>query len=137
MAENRKKIETREDVQKLVHTFYGKIQKDEILGPIFDLHLSAEDWPPHLVKMTNFWETSLLGARNFMGNPPLAHMKVDENLDYQFEQRNFAIWLRLWIETLDQLFIGEKVESAKEGARRMSTGLYLAMWTNRPENRLL
>ena len=35
-----KPIETREDVQFLVHTFYSKIRKDELLGPIFNSHIS-------------------------------------------------------------------------------------------------
>lgn len=132
-----KEIETRDDVRNLVYTFYGKVQKDEILGPIFDLHLSKEDWPPHLEKMIDFWETNLFGVRKFRGNPPLAHMKVDQSLEYQFKQQYFAIWMKLWLETLDNLFFGEKAELAKNGARRMSTGLYLALWSNRPENRLL
>ena len=39
-----KPIESREDVQFLVHTFYSKIRKDELLGPIFNSHISDDEW---------------------------------------------------------------------------------------------
>lgn len=131
-----KEIEIREDVERLVHAFYAKIRKHEVLGPIFDMHLSEEEWPPHLDKLTDFWDTNLLGARNFRGNPPQAHAKVDYNLDYGFKQEFFAQWIALWIETIDEMYIGTIADRAKEGARRMSTGLYLALWYRRPGNRL-
>ena len=48
-----KSIESREDVQLLVNTFYSKIRKDELLGPIFNSHISEDEWPQHLIKLTS------------------------------------------------------------------------------------
>ena len=49
-----KTIENREDISKLVHTFYAKIRKNELLGPIFNRHISEEQWPDHLKILTDF-----------------------------------------------------------------------------------
>ena len=41
-----KEIENKADVAQLVHTFYAKVRKDAVLGPIFNgiIH----DWDAHL-----------------------------------------------------------------------------------------
>lgn len=132
-----KEIETRDDIEKLVHQFYAKIRKHKTLGPIFDMHLSEEQWPDHLDKLTDFWETNLLGIPKFKGNPPQAHADVDRNLDYTFKQEFFSEWITLWFQTIDELYVGRLADRAKNAARRMSTGLYLALWYRRPGNQLL
>src|SRR5690554_7211976 len=98
-----KEIENRADVSQLVHSFYDKIRADEVLGPIFNAHLTDEQWPPHLEKLTDFWETNLFGIPKFKGNPPMAHAKVDQALNYGVTQEHFAHWLRLWFQTIDEL----------------------------------
>lgn len=131
-----KEIENREDVSKLVHAFYDKIRADETLGPIFNAHLSAEEWPPHLEKLTDFWETNLFGVPKFRGNPPRAHAEVDQNLNYGVTQEHFAQWIRLWFKTIDEMYEGRLADRAKNAARKMSTGLFMAIWNQRPENNL-
>lgn len=131
-----KEIENREDVSKLVHAFYDKIRADKELGPIFNSHLSAEQWPPHLEKLTDFWETNLFGIPKFKGNPPRVHAEVDHNLNYGVTQEHFAHWMRLWFKTIDEMYEGRLADRAKNAARRMSTGLFLAIWNSRPENSL-
>ncbi len=65
-----KPIETREDLQVLVNTFYSKIRKDALLGPIFNTHISEESMASIIwMKLTDFWETNLFGVRKFKGSP--------------------------------------------------------------------
>lgn len=128
-----KTIDNREDVKLLVHSFYAKIRKDDLLGPIFNGSIPDDHWPAHLEKLTDFWETNLFGIFKFKGNPPAAHQRMDEKEGHTITQVHFGKWLQLWFETLDQLFEGERAERAKEAARRMSTGLFLAIWHRRPE----
>lgn len=59
-------IEDRTDVELMVNTFYGKVQKSDLIGFIFD-DIAMIDWETHLPKMHNFWATMLLGERTFMG----------------------------------------------------------------------
>lgn len=126
------KITNRDDVSLLVHTFYDKIRQHELLGPIFNGHISEEQWPAHLSKLTDFWESNLFGVRTFRGSPSKAHVNVDKHLNHTISQNHFTQWLQLWFETIDELFEGELAERAKEMARRMSTGQYIHIWQNRP-----
>ena len=126
------KITNRDDVSLLVHTFYDKIRQHELLGPIFNGHITEEQWPAHLSKLTDFWESNLFGVRTFRGSPSKAHVNVDKNLNHTISQNHLAQWLQLWFETINELFEGELADRAKEMARRMSTGQYIHIWQNRP-----
>lgn len=128
-------IKNRKDISKLVHLFYAKIRKNELLGPIFNSHISEEQWPEHLKKLTDFWETNLFGIAKFKGSPSAKHIKVDKNMNHSIEQTHFGVWLRLWYETIDQLFEGEIAIKAKQSARKMSTGQFLTIWNNRHQNK--
>lgn len=129
-----KTIDNREDVSLLVHSFYDKIRNHEILGPIFNGSIPDDHWPDHLEKLTDFWESNLFGVAKFRGNPPAAHQRVDIKEGHTISQSHFGHWLQLWFETLDEHFEGELAERAKERARRMSTGLFLAIWHSRPDD---
>ncbi len=126
-------IKSRKEIEILVHAFYDKIREDDLLGPIFNSHIPDEDWPPHLEKLTDFWETNLFGVRKFKGSPSQKHVEVDKNLNYETNQVHFGKWLQLWFETIDELYVGELADKAKRAARKMATGQFLVMWRNRPE----
>lgn len=131
-----KKIEDREDVFILVTTFYSKIRQDELLGPIFNEHITKEQWPGHLQKLTDFWVTALFGVLSFKGNPAKAHKNIDENLNYSINQLHFGKWLQLWFNTIDLLYEGTIAQRAKDAARKMATSQYIAIWKNRPQNQM-
>ena len=119
-------IENRNDVGVLVNSFYAKIRKDELLGPIFNSHIPDEKWPEHL--------SNLFGIAKFKGNPTKKHINVDQNLNYTIEQTHFGKWLQLWFETIDELYVGTLAKKAKDSARNMSTAQFIMIWKNRPEN---
>ena len=129
-----KTIDNRDDISKLVNLFYAKIRENELLGPIFNRHISEQQWPEHLDKLTDFWETNLFGIAKFKGNPTAKHINVDKQMQHSIEQTHFGVWLQLWFETIDQLFDGEIAFKAKQSARKMSTGQFLAIWKNRAQN---
>ena len=130
-----KPINDRADIDILVNCFYSKIRTDELLGPIFNSHISEDKWKEHLDKLTDFWETNLFGVAKFKGSPTQKHINVDKNLNYEIEQKHFDKWLQLWFETIDELFTGEYADKAKNSARKMSTGQFLAIWHQRPKNK--
>ena len=131
-----KMIENRADVNKLVNKFYAKVRKDELLGPVFNHNIPDEKWPEHLDKLTDFWESNLFRIPKFRGNPPAAHVKVDRESNYSITQKHFGRWLQLWYETIDELFVGELADLAKNAARRMSTPQFMVMWQNRPQHHI-
>ncbi len=127
-----KTIENRKDIELLVDKFYAKIREDEMLGPIFNAHIAPEQWPPHLEKLSDFWETNLFGVPKFKGNPTLKHINVDRNMNHTVSQKHFGRWLQLWFQTIDELFEGDLADRAKQAARKMSTGQFIMMWRSRP-----
>lgn len=130
-----KTIQNRTDVHQLVNAFYAKIRKDDLLGPIFNKHIANDQWPEHLDKLTDFWETNLFGIPKFKGNPTAKHRIVDADLNHSIEQTHFGKWLQLWFETINELFEGQLAERAKNSARMMSTGQFMAIWNNRPKTK--
>jgi len=124
-----KEIENKEDVAHLVHTFYAKVRKDLVLGPIFNgiIH----DWDAHLDTLTDFWETQLFLKRTYEGNPILAHQQMDDAMNGTITPEHFGLWMNLLFETLDQLFTGERAWIAKNRAQKMSTMLYIKIFEHR------
>ena len=129
-----KNIENRGDVNKLVSEFYIIIRKDNMLGPIFNHHLTDEQWPTHIEKLTDFWVTNLFGEVCFKGNPSKAHIEVDKYLNHGMNQNHFNRWLQLWAATIDSLFIGALAKRAKEASERMAIGQFAYVYKNRPEH---
>ncbi|WP_298533306.1 group III truncated hemoglobin [uncultured Algibacter sp.] len=129
----KKDIETREDVFLLVTSFYDKVRNDDVLGPFFN-NLIA-DWDSHITKLTTFWESSLFMTRKlehkYQGDPLAAHVKVDKDNNQCITELHFGLWLNLWFQTIDDLFVGEYAENAKRRARKMGTFLYLKIFEAR------
>lgn len=125
-----KEIENREDVFKLVDTFYHKVRQDSLLAPIFEKHI--EDWPEHLGHLTDFWETNLFFVRKYKGNPMLKHQKVDAEAGHTINEQHFGVWLNLWFQTIEELFEGERATIAKNRARNMGTFFHVGMFKARP-----
>jgi len=111
--EEKKELLNLDDIKTLVDSFYGKVRSDELLAPIFNERI-RDNWPVHLEKMYRFWQTVLLGEHTYMGTPfpPHANLPVDKS---HFEQ-----WLKLFKETLDEQFSGEKAKEAKWRADKMA-----------------
>jgi len=128
----KKEIEERQDVFNLVDTFYTKVRANQLLGPIFENHI--HDWPKHLDRLTDFWETNLFFLRKFKGNPLLKHQIVDAAAGHSINEQHFGVWLNLWFETVDQLFHGEKAIIAKNRARSMGTFFHVNLFKARPHS---
>lgn len=125
-------IKNRDDVFKLVSTFYDKIRKDKLLGPFFNNAIS--DWDAHIDHLTTFWESSLFLKTKYYGNPLDVHVKVDREHNNSITELHFGTWLNLWVQTINDLFEGEIAENAKQRARKMGTFLYLNIFTARQQN---
>lgn len=101
-----KEIESKEDVELLVETFYQKLVKDELISHFF-LKLDLKE---HLPKVVQFWSFILLDETGYSANMMEKHMKLDLN------EESFDRWLKLFHETVDQFFVGEKADLAKQRA---------------------
>ena len=105
------------------------MRKNEQIGHFFNE--TIDDWPAHLEKLTDFWETNLFLVSKFRGNPMRAHKEVDQKFDNSIEQKHFGEWLNMWYQTLDELFEGERANIAKNRARNMAHNLFMNMYISR------
>ncbi|QBQ42993.1 group III truncated hemoglobin [Sphingobacterium psychroaquaticum] len=110
----KKDIQQLDDIKLLVDTFYDTIQKDELLGPIFN-GVIQDRWSEHLAKMYTFWQTILLDEYTYQGRPFPPHAQLP------IQQEHFDHWLELFYATVDNLFAGPIAEEAKSRGRKMAT----------------
>lgn len=109
----KKEIQNIDDIGVLVRAFYGKVREDELLKDIF-INTIEDRWPQHLDKMYRFWQTVLLEEHTYMGSPFPPHAKLP------VEKFHFDRWLKLFNETVDELFVGEIAAKAKSQGERMA-----------------
>ncbi len=110
-------IRTLEDIKLLVDSFYQKVQRNPLIGPIF-IGVIKDNWPAHLAKMYRFWQTVLLDEHSYSGRPFPPHAQMP------LQKEHFESWLSLFTETVDQFFSGDKAEEAKARATNMATMFY-------------
>lgn len=113
----KKDIQTRADIELLVNVFYAKITEDKLLGKIFQ-DVAKVNWAMHLATMYNFWENIILFTGNYKGNP----MNLHQHLHHitPLSEQHFDRWNKLFTETLDGLFEGERAQHAKQRAKSIS-----------------
>ncbi|MGC7403465.1 group III truncated hemoglobin [Pandoraea pneumonica] len=109
-------------VQLLVHTFYGRIRDDDLLGPVFRQALEGR-WDLHLDKMVAFWSSIVLGAKRYRGNVTQAHQPFGH-----LTGEHFSRWLVLFFDTLDTLFEPEAAFAFAEPAIRIAESLQLNLF---------
>lgn len=103
-------IKSRKDIEYLIQQFYARVQKDQLLGPVF----AHVDWPSHLPTMYNFWSSILLGDMSYQGSPFPKHR------DLSINSGHFSRWLAIFEETVDSVFEGQLAEDAKSRAKTIA-----------------
>ncbi|WP_207492393.1 group III truncated hemoglobin [Aridibaculum aurantiacum] len=115
-------INGEEEVKLLVRQFYGKVLQDEMLAPLFEYALENK-WDQHLQLLDKFWMNVLFYTGGYTGNPMQVHSQL--HFFRKLTKEHFAVWLRLFVQTVDELFEGEKAELAKQRAHSISTVMQL------------
>ena len=81
-----KDIETIEDIELLVNTFYSKVRKDDVIGFFFN-DVAKTNWEEHLPKMYLFWRALLFMDIKFDGNPVGAHIPINLQVPMDFGKK--------------------------------------------------
>ncbi len=110
-------IATRADCERLVRAFYERALSDPIIGFLFT-DVARLDLDVHVPRITNFWETILLGAHSYGGGAFRPHIEL--HLQVPLTRGHFDRWLFLWAMTVDELFAGERAQLAKAHATRVA-----------------
>lgn len=121
-----KDLETREDIELLVNTFYKKVQKDSTIGFFFN-DVAKVDWNKHLPNMYDFWESILFGKAVYKGNPMQKHFPINDLVP--LKKKHFEHWLFLWRETITELFNGENTQLALYKANNIANLMSYKMET--------
>jgi len=109
-------------ISTLVDTFYARVREHPQLGPVFET--AVDDWPEHLAKLKQFWESVALNAGVYSGRPMQAHMRVPA-----IESAHFGQWLYLFEQTLRDIAPGEEaVEYFMVRAHRIGESLKLGLF---------
>ena len=107
----------------MVHRFYARIRRDEVLGPIFNGHI--DDWDAHLATLVDFWSSILRRTARFSGTPMPKHIALPD-LNAELFQR----WLRIFRESNAELSNQAMVEQANATAQRIAQSLWLGYQTS-------
>jgi hemoglobin len=110
-------IESRGDIKVIVDAFYERVRGDDLLGFIFN-DVAGVDWEKHLPKMYDFWETMVLRAGSYSGNPLLPHLRLSGKTEMGAAQ--FERWKLLFFETVDEHFAGDRSGHMKRAAADMA-----------------
>jgi hemoglobin len=109
-------IENRQDIDTLLKAFYAKALTDGVIGYIFTI--AKLDLEHHLPIITDFWDSMLFGKKDYQlrgRNPMQVHVDLHQKTELTAE--HFERWLKLWAETVDELFTGERANMIKIRAR--------------------
>ena len=105
-----------DDLIALVNNFYGRVRRDELIGPIFNT-IIGEQWDRHLSTMYSFWNSVLFGAEGYRGQAVGKHVQIDKKMELQPEY--YERWISLWRDTVDSMFEGENAALIKTRAQAM------------------
>lgn len=119
-------VVSEESIRRQVHTFYGRVRQDPVLGPVFND--AVEDWDEHLAKLCDFWSSVLLATGRFRGSPMAAHAKRPAIRD-----EHFARWLDLFARTAEEVGPPAAAALFVEKSRMIGQSLRLGLAVSRGE----
>lgn len=108
-------------IERLVRSFYIRVQKDDLLGPVFAARI--RDWEPHLQQMFAFWSSVALMTGRYHGRPMAKHLPLP------VDSRHFDRWLALFAETAHDVCPAPAAEHFIERAHRIAESLELGIAT--------
>lgn len=109
-------------VRAFVEDFYGRVRKNETLGPIFEERLAGH-WEQHFEKLTDFWMTVLGGIPAYKGNPFGTHHPVVHEGVHRMKVQHFNIWLDIFATATAATLPEELAEHARTKANRIADSL--------------
>jgi hemoglobin len=114
----KKDIENRADLEKMLEAFYKKVFKDDLISHFF-LEVVPLDLETHIPVITDFWESVLLDGRGYRKNVMGIHLDISKKS--RIEKAHLDRWIKIFTETVDEMFEGTKASLAKQRAVSIAT----------------
>lgn len=108
------------DVHRMVHGFYAKVLKDDILRDIF-IDTAQVNLEEHLPRICKYWEKLLLGIPGYSRHTMNIHRRLHARRALRAHE--FVRWLQLFCANVDEQFAGETAERAKRVARNVAANM--------------
>lgn len=113
-------------VRRVVESFYDKVRRDDMLGPIFGK--AVHDWPTHLDRLVDFWSSLTLLSGAYKGNPLRAHFGLGPLDDAHFHR-----WLDLFEQTLREICTPDQAALFLSRAERIADSFRFGLAMQRGE----
>lgn len=84
---------TKAHIEQLVTHFYQRVQKDDLLGPVFN-DIAKVDWEHHIPLLCQFWNSIMLKTHEYHGSAYMKHVLIGQQTDIQ--ETHFTRWLKLF-----------------------------------------
>lgn len=111
-------------IRDLVHTFYARVRRDDLLGPIFNAKVT--DWDAHHEKICAFWSSVLLMTGRYKGRPMPMHARIENIAAMHFDR-----WLALFEETVRESCPSPAAELFIDRAHRIGKSLEFGVAASR------
>jgi len=102
-------LDTPQNIDSFVASFYEKLLKDDIMAPIF-LSDANIDVSAHLPTISLYWQKMLWGDRQYDTNMMKKHRAV--NVKKRFKTMHYQRWIGYFEQTAKESFAGEYTEKA-------------------------
>jgi hemoglobin len=106
-------------IERLVRTFYARVQADPLIGPVFAARV--EDWAVHIAKLCAFWSSVALMTGRYHGQPMQAHVELPVAAEH------FDRWIALFEDTAQGICPPQAAAHFIERARRIADSLELGI----------
>jgi hemoglobin len=113
-----------DEIKTLVHTFYGRVRNDDLIGPIFNGKIA--DWDDHLAKLCDFWSSVVLRTRRYEGRPMRAHLMMPTIRGEHFDR-----WLDLFEATARDVLPADAAPVFIQRARQIADSFEFGMANQR------
>ena len=111
-------IQNRADIAEFINRFYDKLLSDRLMAHLFT-DVAKINLKEHLPILYDFWENILFQTGNYRRDTMKPHL--DLHRMYPLTDEHFDRWLKLFDESVDELFEGEKARQAKVRALSIAT----------------
>ena len=118
--DSRPDLDSREHIEFFVDRFYERMLADEQLAPIF-VDVAQIDLAVHLPHIKDYWCKLLLGDAEYRRHTMDIHRQLHSKRALQAQ--DFERWLSFFTATVDDYFVGERAERAKQVAASIAANM--------------
>jgi hemoglobin len=118
--DSRPDLDSRERIAFFVDRFYERMLADEQLAPIF-VDVAEIDLAVHLPHIKDYWCKLLLGDNKYRRHTMDIHRQLHSKRTLQVQ--DFLRWLSFFTATVDDYFVGERADRAKQVAASIAANM--------------